>query len=136
MKKVLLTLLIMGMTSVGFADIQAPPRSQQTPVRKLGRSVSNLLYGISELPFYMIEMNKRDGNNAAFGAGVVIGTWRSAVRFGYGVWEFSTFWCAGYKKGFRAPYQNIEYDPFNGYDEFPPEIGFQSKYRYVRQQNY
>ncbi|MEM7383944.1 MAG: exosortase system-associated protein, TIGR04073 family, partial [Verrucomicrobiota bacterium] len=109
---------------------------QQTPVRKLGRAVSNILYGLTELPHTVIQMNKREGNNAAFGAGVVEGTWRSAVRIGYGVYELVSFPVPTYKGSYRAPYQNIEYDPYRGYDEFAPELGFQSKYEYSRRQDY
>ena len=135
MKKLLLTLLAVGITSA-CADIQAPPASRQTAIHKLGRGVSNLLYGVTELPARMMRMNREDGNNAGFGAGVVEGTQRSIVRVGYGIFEILTFPAKTYKQSYKAPYQDIEYDPFNGYAEYAPEIGFQSKFGYGRKQNF
>ncbi len=136
MKKLLLTLLAVGVTGTGFADIQAPPNSQQTAIHKLGRGISNVLYGLSELPVRMIQVNEHSGNNAGFGAGVVEGATRSVVRVGYGILEIATFPVKTYKRSYRARYQNIEYDPYNGYAEFAPEIGWQSKFRYGRKQNF
>ena len=136
MKKFLTILIITGVTSAGFADIQAPPRSWHTPVRKLGRGVSNILYGITELPTTVIRHNETDGNNAAGGLGVVQGIWRSCYRIGWGAIEVVSFPVKTYKNSYRPAYQNIEYDPYNGYDEFSPELGFQSKYRYTRSQSY
>lgn len=134
MKKFILAFLVVGITTAAYADIQAPPASQQTRVHKLGRGISNVLYGITELPVRMMHVNRMEGNTAAFGNGIVEGTYRSAVRIGWGVFEIVSFPVRTHKNSFRAPYQNIEYDPYNGYSEFPPEIGFQSKYYYARTQ--
>ncbi len=136
MKKLILSLLAVGLTTSLFADIQAPPASRQNAIHKLGRGISNLLYGATELPARVMQVNREDGNNAAFGAGIVEGTQRSIVRVGYGVYEILTFPVKTYKQSYKAPYQNIEYDPFNGYAEFSPEIGWQSKFRYGRKQNF
>ena len=135
MKKLLLTLLAVGITSA-CADIQAPPASRQTAIHKLGRGVSNVLYGLAELPTRVMRVNGEDGNNAAFGAGIVEGAHRSIVRVGYGIFEIVTFPAKTYKQSYKAPYQNIEYDPFNGYAEYAPEIGFQSKFGYGRKQSF
>ncbi len=136
MKKLLITLLAVGISGSCLADIQAPPNSNQTRIHKLGRGVSNILYGLAELPARMISVNESDGNNAAFGAGIVEGAHRSLVRMGYGVFEVVTFPVKTYKQSYKAPYENIDYDPFNGYAEYAPEIGFQSKFRYGRKQNF
>ena len=136
MKKLLITLLTVGVASSAFADIQAPPDSQQTRVHKLGRGISNVLYGITELPMRVLQVNKEDGNNAAAGVGILEGAHRSATRVAYGVFEILTFSVKTYKNSFKASYQNIEYDPSNGYSEFSPEIGFQSKFNYGRKQNF
>lgn len=136
MKKLLLTLLAVGITGTGFADIQAPPDSQQTAIRKLGRGISNVLYGLTELPVRVVNVNSADGNNAGFGTGIVEGTTRSVVRIGHGIIEICTFPVRTYKRTYKARYQNIEYDPFGGYAEYAPEIGWQSKFRYGRKQNY
>tara|TARA_B100000902_G_C26928680_1_gene725263 strand:+ start:309 stop:719 length:411 start_codon:yes stop_codon:yes gene_type:complete len=136
MKKLLITLLTIGVASSAFADIQAPPDSHQTRVHKLGRGISNVLYGITELPMRVLQVNKEDGNNAAAGVGILEGAHRSATRVAYGVFEILTFSGKTYKNSFKASYQNIEYDPSNGYSEFSPEIGFQSKFNYGRKQNF
>ena len=136
MKKLLLTLFAVGIASSCLADIQAPPASRQTAIHKLGRGISNLLYGATELPARVMQVNREDGNNAAFGAGIVEGTHRSIVRVGYGIFEILTFPAKTYKQSYQAPYQDIEYDPFNGYAEFAPEIGWQSKFGYGRKQNF
>ncbi|HUF64058.1 MAG TPA: exosortase system-associated protein, TIGR04073 family [Verrucomicrobiales bacterium] len=135
MKRLIFALLSAGV-AVSLADIQAPPRSQQTPIRKLGRGVSNILYGITELPTHMMKMNDTDGNSAAFGEGVVEGSWRSVVRIGYGAFEVISFPVPTYKGSYRHGLRKIEYDPYRGYMEFPPELGFESKYDYVRYQSY
>lgn len=136
MKKLLLTLLAVGITGSCFADIQAPPASQQNAIHKLGRGISNILYGATELPARVMQVNAHNGNNAAFGGGILEGVERSVVRVGYGIFEVLTFPVKTHKNSFRAPYQNIEYDPYNGYAEFSPEIGWQSKFRYGRKQNF
>lgn len=136
MKKLLFTLLAAGITSSCLADIQAPPDSRQTAIHKLGRGISNLLYGATELPMRMLQVNDHDGNNAAFGAGIVEGTHRTVTRIGYGIFEIATFPARTYKNSYKAPYQNIEYYPYNGYAEFSPEIGWQSKFPYNRKQNF
>lgn len=136
MKKLLLTLIAVGLASTSFADIQAPPNSQQTAIHKLGRGVSNLLYGVTELPARVIGINASQGNSSGAGAGIIEGTHRSIVRVGYGIFEILTFPAKTYKQSYKAPYQNIEYDPYNGYSEFSPEIGWQSKFGYSRKQNF
>ncbi len=136
MKKLLLTLLAVGLTGACYADIQAPPASHQNAIRKLGRGISNILYGATELPARVIRVNDRAGNNAAGGSGIVEGVERSVVRVAYGIFEVLTFPVKTHKNSFRAPYQDIEYDPYNGYAEYSPEIGWQSKFRYGRKQNF
>ena len=131
MKRLIFALLSAGVV-VSLADIQAPPRSQQTAMRKLGRGVSNILYGATELPAHILRMNDTDGNSAAFGEAIVEGTWRSVVRIGYGAVEVISFPISGSGHWLRK----IEYDPYRGYSEFPPELGFESKYDYVRYQSY
>ena len=136
MKKFLLALLAAGITGTCFADIQAPPASRQGAIHKLGRGISNILYGVTELPARVMQVNREEGNNAAFGVGVIEGARRGVVRVAYGIVEVATFPVKTYKNSYKAPYQNIEYDPFNGYAEFSPEIGWQSKFRYARTQNF
>lgn len=136
MKKLLITLLAVGCAATALADIQAPPNSHHTRVHKLGRGISNVLYGAQELPSRVMHVNRHEGNNAAFGSGVVEGVKRSLCRIGWGIIEVASFPVKTHRNSFKAPYQNIEYDPYNGYSEFVPELGFQSKYNYARSQQF
>lgn len=139
MKRLLLSTLLLGMLGTAYADIQAPPASEYTATRKLGRAVGNILFGIEELPVTMIRWNETEGNNAGFSVGIVEGFTRTLTRMGYGFYELVTFWAPTYKCTYRPPYQGscgrsglIEYNTWSGFTEFPEELGFQSKYDYSR----
>ena len=127
----LLTLALLG--TAAFADIQNPPAAVQTPIRKLGRGLSNMIYGISELPYTTCTINQEEGNNAAFSYGVLLGFHRSVYRFGMGFYEVVTFPIPHYKHSYRQPYpSNIPW-VHSGYTEFPPELGYESRLNYVRE---
>ena len=66
MKRLLLSTLLLAMVGTTYADIQAPPASEYTATRKLGRAISNIFYGIEELPVTMIRWNSEEGNYAGF----------------------------------------------------------------------
>ena len=143
MKRTLLSILLMAMVGAAYADIQAPPASEYTATRKLGRALSNLFMGIEELPVTMIRWQDRDGNYAAYSVGLVEGFTRSLTRMGYGFYELVTFWAPTYKCTYRPPYQGScgrsglqEYNPWSGFSEFPEELGFQSKYNYSRESKF
>ena len=133
MKTLLLsTALILSLVSFSFADIQDPPANDQGPTRKLGRGVSNLLFGLSELPVTIAKTNEREGNSPAAGYGVAKGLGRSWMRCGSGLFEFLTF---PFPTAHRTYYPLLPDEiPFinAGYQEFPPELGNESKYPYVR----
>lgn len=118
--------------SMAVADIQAPPASEYGPTRKLGRGLGNILFGYTELPIAMEEVNYADGNAAAFSYGIVRGIGRSAARLGYGVYEVLLFPFPTSGGKYTPPYK-CEIPWINrGYGEFPPELGFESRYSYVR----
>ena len=132
MKLPLLFILILFSQISAFADIQDPPANDYGPTRKLGRGLSNFVFGISELPVTIAKVNERDGNSAAAGYGVARGLGRSWMRFGAGLFEILTF---------PFPTARHTYYPMlpdeipyihSGYPEFPPELGNESKYPYVR----
>ena len=114
------------------ADIQDPPANDYGPTRKLGRSLSNLAFGITELPTTIAKTNEREGNSAAAGYGVVRGAGRSWMRLSSGLFEFLTFPFPANQRTYCPLLPEI---PFirSGYQEFPPELGNESKYPYVRQ---
>ncbi len=128
------------MASSVYADIQAPPASEYTATRKLGRALGNIVYAVEELPVSMIRWGSEEGDYAGFSVGIVDGIGRTFSRIGYGFYEFVTFWAPTYKCTYRPPYQGTggrnglkEYNAWFGFSEFPEELGFQSKYGYCRQ---
>jgi putative exosortase-associated protein (TIGR04073 family) len=132
MKTLLTATLVLGCAISCLADIQDPPANDYGPTRKLGRGLSNLIFGIAELPVTIAKINEREGNSAAAGYGVVRGLGRSGARMGSGLFEFLTFPFATTR---RTYYPLLPSDvPYiqAGYQEFPPELGNESKYPYVR----
>src|SRR5437667_12117350 len=88
MKTLLTTALVLGWATYAFADIQDPPSSNYGPTRKLGRGLSDLVFGIAELPATIAKTNDREGNPAAAGYGVVRGLGRSYIRVATGLFAF------------------------------------------------
>lgn len=132
MKTLLSAALLLGLATSSLADIQDPPSNDYGPTRKLGRGLSNLVFGIAELPTTIAKINEREGNSAAAGYGVVRGVGRSYMRFQAGIVEIFSF---------PFPVNRGTYYPLlppdvpyihAGYQEFPPELGNESKYPYVR----
>ena len=132
MNKLISTALVLGFATAAFADIQDPPSNNYGPTRKLGRGISNLLFGVAELPVSIARVNEREGNSAAARYGVVRGVGRSYMRIHAGLFEIFSFpfpvHRGGYAPILRPPIPYIE----AGYEEFPPELGNESKYPYVR----
>ena len=144
MKRAIITaILAAGMFGTAMADIQAPPASEYTSARKLGRALSNILYSIECIPVSMITWTNREGDYAGFSVGIIEGITRMFERMGYGIYELVTFWAPTYKCTYKPPYQGWcgqsglkEYNPTGGLSEFPPELGFQSKYSFSRSQEF
>lgn len=131
MKSLLTILLAVAFGAVAYADIQAPPMTDMGPTRKLGRGISNVLFGFTELPSTMTKVNNKEGNSAAFSYGITKGVGRSLFRFGIGWYEIVTFPAPCYKSSYRAPYRsNIPWIN-GGFEEFPPELGWNSVYDYT-----
>ena len=132
MKTLLSAAFLLAFAISSLADIQDPPSNDYGPTRKMGRGLSNLVFGIAELPATIAKINEREGNTAAAGYGVVRGLGRSGMRMGSGFFEFLTF---PFPTTRRTYYPLLRSDiPYNhaGYQEFPPELGNESKYPYVR----
>ncbi len=117
-------------TTAAFADIQDPPINDQGPTRKLGRGLSNIFFGMTEVPNTIAMINNREGNAAAASYGVVKGFGRWFFRFGAGWYEFLTFPIPTYKGSYRPFYRpNIPWI-HGGWEEFPPELGWDSRKNY------
>ena len=131
--KTLLSLAIVSLLSASaFADIQDPPMNDYGPTRKLSRGVANIFWGVPELFINPNEINEREGNVAAWTYGPIKGVGRFFFRMGAGVWEVASFPFATNKGTYMPPYKSNVPWIHGGYDEFPPELGFESRYRYTR----
>jgi putative exosortase-associated protein (TIGR04073 family) len=131
--KTLLTLLVLcGMSAAALADIQDPPMNDYGPTRKLGRALANIGYGVTELCQNPCEIQNREGDSAGMSYGLVKGFGRFVFRFGMGVYEIVTFPFPTYKSSYRPPYKLNTPWIHGGYEEFPPELGWNSKFDYVR----
>ena len=114
------------------ADIQAPPGAEQGPTRKLGRAVSNLFLGFTEVPVAIAQVNDDEGNAAAVSYGVIRGFGRGFARTGVGFYEL-LFWPFPLHKSSYRPTLRPEVPwILSGYQEFPPELGWESRYGYPR----
>ena len=114
------------------ADIQQPPSSEWGPTRKLGRGLGNIAYGLTELPTSMMSVNYFEGNSAAFSYGIVRGVGRVFARLGYGLYDTFLFPVPTYKGTYAPPYKSNVQWIWSGYSEFPPELLFETRYPYVR----
>jgi len=132
MKKLLAIVLLIGTAAVSRADIHDPPSNDYGPTRKLGRGISNLLFGWSEIPVTVAKINQDEGNSAAAGYGVVRGVGRSALRIGAGLAEIFTFPFPIVRGTYYPILESDTHWIHSGYKEFPPELGNESKYPYVR----
>jgi putative exosortase-associated protein (TIGR04073 family) len=132
MKKLIVISLMLGLMGTALADIQDPPANDYGPTRKLGRGLSNFFIAPAEVFVTVTTINTYDGNSAAAGYGVVRGVGRSGARHVAGLIEMLTFpfpiWRDSYYPILPPDIPYIH----AGYSEFPPELGNESKYPYVR----
>jgi putative exosortase-associated protein (TIGR04073 family) len=63
----------------------------KSPTRKLGRGISNVLFGILEIPRTMISINHEYGGAAGLTWGFLLGGKRFIIREVVGVYEILTF---------------------------------------------
>jgi putative exosortase-associated protein (TIGR04073 family) len=135
-KRLALTLLsLLTLGGVAMADIQSPPGHHYNWSRKLSRGLGNVLYGWVE-PFDVFRRTlDSEGGTAAYSDFFVEGPKRTFVRLGYGAYEIITFPLPTFKLTYRPPYYRKEnIDPWWGYTDFPPQLGFRSEVHYSRTQ--
>jgi putative exosortase-associated protein (TIGR04073 family) len=141
-KLVVIATALISLTGFAAADIQAPPSSQYTSSRKLGRALSNILYGLTEIPEQMVRKGQEQGRSAGWSYGIVDGTNRAMRRLGYGFYELFTFTCPTYRGTYKQPYERcgednrIQMNVADGLSEYPPELGFESYFSHTRTQQY
>jgi len=132
MKNLIVIALVLGLVGSSFGDIQDPPSNDYGPTRKRGRGFSNFFLAPAEVFVTVATINTYEGNSAAAGYGVWRGLGRSAARHVAGLLEIVTFPFPAWRESYYPmlppdiPYIHA------GYAEFPPELGNESKYPYVR----
>jgi putative exosortase-associated protein (TIGR04073 family) len=133
--KILLCSLLLITAAASYGDIQDPPANDYGPTRKLGRAIANIcpLTAFADVSNSIGEMNVREGNSTAFTYGVVQGFGRFFARMGYGWYEFVTFPFPTYKGSYRPFYRDNVPWIHGGIEEFPPELGYKTKYDYVQE---
>ena len=132
MKNLLAALLLFGLAALSRADIHDPPSNDYGPTRKLGRGISNVLFGWAEIPTTIGKVNATEGNSAAAGYGVVRGVGRAVMRIQAGVFELLTWPVPAVRGTYYPVLESDTHWIHAGYKEFPPELGNESKYPYVR----
>ena len=131
MKALICSLLLVMLATAAFADIQSAPSSDYGPTRKLARGFANIFFGVTEIPHQMELNNGLEGNATGFSLGIVKGTGRMLARLGFGLFEVVLF-PFPMNKGYYPPYQIDTTFINSGFSEFPPELGFETRYDYVR----
>lgn len=133
MKKLIALVLVLGAGQFAFADIQDPPANDYGPTRKLGRGIANLFLAPAEVFVTVTTVNTQEGNAAAATYGVVRGVGRSAARHAAGFIEILSFPFPSWRDSYSPMLPSDIPWIHAGYSEFPPELGNESKYNYVRQ---
>jgi putative exosortase-associated protein (TIGR04073 family) len=133
MKNLIVTTLVLGLIGSSWADIQDPPANDYGPTRKLGRGLSNFVFAPADFFVTVNQINQLEGNSAGAGYGVVRGLGRSATRHVAGLLEILTWPFPSFLRGSYYPLLPPDIPYIHaGYPEFPPELGNESKYPYVR----
>jgi putative exosortase-associated protein (TIGR04073 family) len=110
-------LLALVLASLGYA--QAPnnndqPPSGQNALRKLGRGISNVLFGVVEVPNQYTKAVSDQGGAAGISYGLPKGIARWVSREFVGVYEIVTFPVPlpkGYKPVMKPEWPNEDYEP-------------------------
>ena len=139
MKKLVALLLLTSLAAPALlkADIQSPPGHQFNWSRKFSRGVGNLILSPMEYVNVYQRSVRSEGANVAFMDAIVEGTKKTLVRYGYGIFEVATFPLPAWKLTYRPPYYRKEaLDPWWGYTQFAPTIGFSGQTDYSRTQSW
>ena len=92
-KRIIIILVLFAFIWGSFA----PALFAQSPVRKLGRGLANILTGFLELPLNIVTAAEEEGYIAAVTYGVVKGLAMSVLRTGVGIYEVTSFLIPSYK---------------------------------------
>lgn len=118
----------------GYGDIQDPPSNLHGPIRKLSRGLANIAFSASELFAWMDLENDSSGNNTLLGP--VRGVSRCLTRIGVGFYDVFTFpaptWMGSYAPVEGSLFRSSVPWVNGGFEEFPPELGFETRMPYSR----
>jgi putative exosortase-associated protein (TIGR04073 family) len=113
------------------ADIQDPPFLDHGPIRKLSRGLSNLAFGSTEL-FVTADYKNQLHGNSGMVYGIVSGLGRTLMRIGAGFYEVATFPAPSFRQSYAPALPSVAPWVQGGFEEFPPELGFESRFNYCR----
>jgi len=131
-KLIVIALIAFGFAGSTLADIQDPPGNDYGPTRKLGRGFANFFLAPAEIPVTVCKIAKDEGDAAAFGYGVVRGLGRAKARHIAGFLEIVLWPVPAWRQSYYPLLPSDIPWIHAGYSEFPPELGNESKYPYVR----
>jgi len=109
----LLAIVAMFLPFGAMADTDDPPQGQNA-LRKFGRGMANLLFGIAEVPNQITKVNSEHGGGAAVTYGVGKGFLRWFGRELAGVYDIVTFPVPlpkGYKPIMQPEFPNDDWEP-------------------------
>jgi len=132
MKNFALLALLFAFSGSALADIQDPPSNDYGPTRKLGRGIANFVLAPAEVFVTVTKVNTDEGNAAAAGYGVVRGVGRAATRHIAGLLEILLWPIPAWRESYYPILPSDIRYIHAGYSEFPPELGNETKYPYVR----
>ena len=95
--------------------------------------MANFFIAPAEIPVTIAKINTDEGNAAAAGYGVVRGLGRSGARHIAGLLEILLWPVPAYRQSYYPLLPSDIPWIHAGYSEFPPELGNESKYPYVRE---
>jgi putative exosortase-associated protein (TIGR04073 family) len=100
----------------------------------MARGLANVLYGLNEIPATVGRYGERHTEQSigVWTAGFFHGVQRTGARWKYGFYELVNWQKPLYKDSYRPPYPSINYLPWHGYEEFPPQLGFLTTTGYTR----
>jgi len=91
MKSMITKLVVVMVLFSLILGCAAPQALAQTPVRKLGRGIANILSGFLEIPINIVDAAESEGYIASVTYGVVKGVAMTCLRTAVGVYETATF---------------------------------------------
>jgi putative exosortase-associated protein (TIGR04073 family) len=132
MKNLIVLVIVLGLSRAAIADIQDPPANDYGPTRKLGRGISNFFLAPAEITVTIAKISKDEGNAAGASYGVVRAVGRTGARHLAGFLEIVTWPFPAWRESYYPLLPSDIPWIHAGYSEFPPELGNESKYPYVR----